>query len=253
MLAVLCFFVSYCRTAPIQNTLLPVRQMLWSWVDSLTRWDVSGALRNATVPHDLMQLIEKVHFYVLKSLNIWMEMHLTHVTFCPISVKVIEKRYFTRDPSQVSIWFFILCSKHGTILPHPFSTLEHNTILSPHQMTGFTERKRFNFKSLHYDWASDEAGAWTKTEHQTTLKEQPIITTYLCTSFPTLPSLSFPLSASLHLSHDRHSCFRYRYILTRGRFHHNLQLGWEQVYCMFKNFWCWYMGMCDCVAYCSNL
>ncbi|KAK0141407.1 Rab-like protein 3 [Merluccius polli] len=32
--------------------------------------------------------------------------------------KVIEKRYFTRDPSQ---------------------------------MTGFTDRKRFNFKSLHYD------------------------------------------------------------------------------------------------------
>lgn len=89
--------------------------------------------------------------------------------------QVIEKRYFTRDPSQVSqvcvnepeIWkrshLIVFFSSTVSLMlscpPHPprwhvaFAPLDL-------QMTGFTDRKRFNFKSLHYDWERRSGGGW---------------------------------------------------------------------------------------------
>uniref|UniRef100_A0A8D2ZL04 Rab-like protein 3 n=1 Tax=Scophthalmus maximus TaxID=52904 RepID=A0A8D2ZL04_SCOMX len=91
--------------------------------------------------------------------------------------KVIEKRYFTRDPSQVSFTFQgfihvfskITLTKQNVIIifdEGDLSRQNQNSIVTDEeqavilnntflilslQMTGFTDRKRFNFKSLHYD------------------------------------------------------------------------------------------------------
>lgn len=86
--------------------------------------------------------------------------------------QVIEKRYFTRDPSQVSRVCIDKPQMTLIVSVGLFKWRDSFVMFAPLalQMPGFTDRKRFNFKTLHYDWAA----IWRRltivhTEETTTL------------------------------------------------------------------------------------